>query len=195
MEVSAILCSRCQHPLPAAAFNATGMTACAYCASLFRLIAFPAALQPVEQGKPGELILIDGEAGCFYHPEKKAVLPCDSCGRFLCSLCDVEMNGEHLCPPCIESGKKKGRLKKLENHRIRYDDVALALAILPLVFFGCASPLTAPIALYVAVRYWNTPGSILPRTKFRFAVAILFAVIQIIGSGVVGYLWITGRLK
>jgi len=28
----------------------------------------------------------DTEAACFYHPQKKAVIPCDSCGRFLCAF-------------------------------------------------------------------------------------------------------------
>jgi hypothetical protein len=186
-----IQCSRCENPFPAAVFNTDGFTVCPSCTSWIRLIAFPAALKPADQGKTGDLILVDGEAGCFYHPEKKAVLPCDACGRFLCALCDVEMGADHLCPLCIETGKKKGKLKNLENHRVRYDDLALALAIIP-ILFSCIVALTAPIAMYVAIRYWNAPGSILPRTKVRFVVAIVFAVVEIVGCAVLGYFWIKG---
>ena len=191
-DVPSIPCSRCRDPLPAAVFNTPGMTACPSCNSGIRLLAFPAAIRPVEAGSSGELVIVEGDASCFYHPEKKAVLTCGYCGRFLCSLCDVDLNGEHLCPPCIESGRKKGKLKNLENHRVLYDDVALALTILPLMF--CVFPLTAPIALYVAIRYWNAPGSVLPRTRARFVLAIVFASIQVIGSAVLGYLMITGGL-
>ena len=194
MEASSIYCSRCQEPLPPALYNGSGMVACAGCATPVRLIVFPAALKPVEEGKAGELILVEGEASCFYHPEKKAVLTCGYCGRFLCSLCDVDLNGEHLCPPCIESGKKKGKLKSLENHRVRYDDVALALAILPMLF-SCVVVLTAPIAMYVAIHYWNAPGSILPRSKVRFVIAILIAAVQLGVCAVVFYFLVAGRLK
>lgn len=170
------------------------MGTCSGCGSSVRVLAFPAALTPVAAGKTGDLILVDGEASCFYHSEKKAVLACSYCGRFLCSLCDVEMNGEHLCPPCIESGKKKGKLKNLENHRVRYDDVALALAILPMLF-SCLVALTAPIAMYVAIRYWNAPGSIIPRSKVRFVIAIIFATVQIVGAVMVIYLFAMGKFK
>ena len=92
----------------------------------------------------------------FYHPEKKAVLTCNYCGRFLCALCDVDFAGQHLCPPCIESGKKKKKIKNLENHRVLYDDVALAVAVLPLMLCYFVV-LTAPISLFIAFRYWNAP--------------------------------------
>lgn len=191
MEVPAFPCSQCRNPLPAAAFNTGTKSFCPICGSELRLIVFPAAFKPVESGRAGDLILVEGEAGCFYHPEKKAVLPCDSCGRFLCSLCDVELNGEHLCPPCIESGKKKGKLQSLENHRVRYDDVALAMAILPLVFFGCVSPLVAPVTLYYVFRHWNSPRGILAKSKIKYVMAAVVATIEIVGGGVLGYLWVT----
>lgn len=194
MEASSLRCSRCEEPLPPASYNAPGMTACAGCASPVRLVVFPAALKPVETGKTGELIIVEGEASCYYHPEKKAVLTCGYCGRFLCSLCDVELNGDHLCPPCIESGKKKGKLKNLENHRVRYDDVALALAIIPMLF-SCFVALTAPITLYVAIHYWNAPGSILPRTRIRFVIAILFAVVQLTACAVFAYFLFVKGIK
>lgn len=194
MSVSSISCSRCQEPLPPEAINTPAMTSCLSCGSALRVLVFPAALKPVETGRAGDLILVEGEAGCFYHPEKKAAMTCSHCGRFLCSLCDVEINGEHLCPPCIETGKKKGKLSNLENHRVRHDDVALAIAILPL-FFYCVVPLTSPISLYYAIRHWNSPGTILPRTRIRFVVAMIFAVIEIVTSVVLIYFFATQRFK
>jgi hypothetical protein len=41
--------------------------------------------------------------------------------------------------------------------------------------------LTAPAALFMSIRYWKAPTSIIPRTKIRFMVAMFFAVTQIVG--------------
>ena len=121
------------------------------------------------------------EASCFYHPQKKAVVPCDSCGRFLCALCDVELHDEHLCPNCLESGRKKGNLKHLDKERILYDNIALRVAIYPLIlfFFWFVTIITAPAAIVLSIWYWKRPSSVLPRTKIRFILAILIAFAQI----------------
>ena len=131
-------------------------------------------------GKIGETILTDQEAGCFYHPNKKAVVACSNCGRFLCSLCDIDFGGQHVCSLCLAAGQKNRNFKNLENRRVLYDDLALALAIVPMigVYFTL---LTAPITLYVAIRGWSAPSSIIPRTKFRFVLAIVIALSQIAG--------------
>jgi len=177
---TAILCSSCYQALPWTAFNADSLKECPNCKSVVYALAFPSLFQPINPGKSGETLLVEGEASCFYHPNKKAVIPCTHCGRFLCSLCDVDFNGQHLCPRCIEQGKQHGKMKQLENTRTLYDDIALSLAILPMVTFYFTL-ITAPIALFFAIRYWNAPTSILGRTKIRFVIAILFALLQIVG--------------
>src|SRR5262245_52391916 len=189
-EVATVRCSRCEYALPQDIYNTEAMASCPGCASAIQLFAFPAILKPLEAGTTGDLVMIEGEASCFYHPEKKAVVTCNYCGRFLCSLCDVEFAGQHLCPPCIESGKKKKKLKNLENHRVLYDDVALALAVLPLLICYFVV-VTAPISLYIAIRYWNAPGSIIPRSKARYIVAIFIASIEIIAVAIGGYFLIS----
>ena len=95
-------------------------------------------------------------------------------------MCDCELNGQHLCPTCLETGKKKGKLRSLQNHRMLYDNAALALAVLPLLIFYFTI-VTAPMALYLSIRHWNTPSSLIPRTKMRFVLAILLASLQIVG--------------
>jgi hypothetical protein len=97
------------------------------------------------------------------------------------------LKGDHFCPACLESGKIKGTIKTLENSRTRYDSVALSLSILPLLVFFLTF-ITAPIALYVAIRYWNAPLSIVHRNKFRYVVAIVLATTQIAAWGIGIYL-------
>lgn len=179
-QIPAISCTNCYQVLPWTAFNRDALTECPHCKSTIYALAFPSLFQPVTPGKSGETLLVEGEASCFYHPTKKAVVPCSYCGRFLCALCDVDFNGQHLCPRCIEQGKQQGKMKNLDNTRTLYDDIAVSLAILPLLVFYFTL-ITAPIALFFAIRYWKAPSSILPRTKIRFVIAILFAVLQIVG--------------
>jgi hypothetical protein len=141
---------------------------------------FPALLAPPAVGSAGELVMLEGEASCFYHPSKRAATACDSCGRFLCALCDLDLNGQHLCPACLKSGKRKGKLKNLENRRLRYDSLAIALAFTPLLFFYLTI-ITAPTTLYVVIRHWNASGSIVRRSRWRMVVAAIAAVLEIAG--------------
>jgi hypothetical protein len=139
--------------------------------------------------------LAQGESSCFYHPHKRAVLPCESCGRFLCSLCDVELSGQHLCPGCLETGKRKGRLEQLQNHRLRYDKIALGLAVLPVLLIATAwfTIVTAPAAMFVAIRHWKSPSSLLTQSKVRFVVAMLIAGLQLAGWGWLVIVLLRGR--
>jgi len=165
------------------------MAPCSGCQAKTLAVAFPALLRGVASGKPGETLLVDTDASCFYHTQKKAEIACGNCGRFLCALCDVDLNGQHLCPPCIEAGKQKGKLEHLENRRVLYDNIAVSLALYPIIIFVIfyVSILTAPIALFVAIRYWNAPSSIIRRSKFRFILAIAIATLQLIGWAAVFY--------
>jgi hypothetical protein len=175
-------CPHCGAPLPATLCNTPRTVACAACRGWLNAAVFPAFFRPVATGVAGERIEVEGDASCYYHAGRQAVLACEGCGRFLCALCDVPLGGQHLCPACIEAGKKKGRLPNLHKHRVLYDDVALALAVYPIVIplFGwAASILAAPASLVVAFRHWNTPSSVVPRVRWRFVVAILFALLEI----------------
>jgi hypothetical protein len=56
--------------------------------------------------------------------------------------------------------------------------MALVLAVVP-AFLIWPTIITAPMSLYVSARYWRKPSSLLPRTKIRFYLAVLVAVLQI----------------
>lgn len=191
MPNAILTCTKCSVPVPAELYNLPRLTPCPACAAPLLINVFPAFVRTTTSVM-AESLLIQGESSCFYHTEKKAVLPCDSCGRFLCALCDVDFNGQHVCPTCLEVGKKKGKIKNLLNHRTRYDSIAIALAVFPLLIFYI-TPLTAPIAIYIAIRYWNAPVSIVPRRhKVRYVSAIVIASLQIIGWAV-GIYYFTNR--
>ncbi len=184
METALPSCSKCQAILPAELFNAPGLAPCPSCTSPLQVAVFPALFRPVT-GSTAENLLVEGQSSCFYHAQKKAVLPCDSCGRFLCALCDVEFNGQHICPSCLDAGKNKGKIKNLQQRRTRHDSVALSVALLPMLIFYLTI-ITAPIAIYLSIKHWNSPGSVVAqRSKVRFIIAITVACLQIVG-------WIVG---
>src|SRR5947209_7072732 len=127
MDAQIVACGKCKTPLVETIFNLEDLASCPACGSRLQIQVFPALFRRLAPGRSGEAVMEESEASCFYHPQKKAVLPCEGCGRFLCALCDCELNGRHLCPSCLEGGRKKKKIKSLENHRVLYDSAALAL--------------------------------------------------------------------
>src|SRR5438552_1543936 len=192
MTSALLLCPKCKSPLPESALTQASLVACAACAAPLQVEIFPAFFRPVVTGRDGEAVLVEGESTCFYHPQKKAVLPCDGCGRFLCALCDCELHGQHFCPTCLEVGRKKRKIKSLENERTLYDSIALALAVAPMLIFYLTF-ITAPAALFVAFRYWNAPRSIVHRSRIRLVLAMIFASLQIVGWAVAIYFLVAAR--
>jgi len=179
-----LACPACSKALPAALINTPDLERCPACLTRILVEVYPAQLAPPAIGSAGEALLLEGESSCFYHVTKRAVVACESCGRFLCALCDVDLNGRHLCTACLQTGKRKGKLKHLENRRTLYDRMALMLALLPMLIFYFTI-LTAPATIYVVLRHWNSPGTVVGRGRWRMVVAFIVATLQIIG-------WIVG---
>ena len=175
-----ISCTRCKTPLGAEAVNTFALVSCPTCKEPVRADVYPALFRKLPFGRTGDLVQTEKEAGCFYHPAKKAAVACSACGRFLCALCDVEFNNRHLCPMCLEKGKTKRKIKNLENHRVCYDKIALFVALISMLFVW-PTLISAPIVLFMVIRYWNAPRSIIPRTKIRFILAFGIACLQIGG--------------
>ncbi len=175
-----VFCPDCGIPLTAEAYNSGEEFPCGKCSAMLMVEAYPALFRGAGAVKNGEALSGSGEASCFYHPLKKAAALCSACGRFLCTLCETELSGRCLCPSCIEKGRLNEEIEQLVTQRTLHDGLALSLAILPMLFFPLTI-LSAPVTIYIAIRHWKTPGSILPRSRVRFVVAIIIALAQIIG--------------
>jgi hypothetical protein len=177
---ASIPCPSCRARLLDGVFNRQELVPCSSCGTALQIEVFPALFRKINPGASAQPVMVEGESSCFFHPQKKAVGLCGGCGRFLCALCDCELGGEHFCPTCLEAGKSKGKIKRLDNQRVRYDSIALSLALLPFLIFYFTI-ITAPITLFVAIRYWNAPRSLVRRTRIRFVFAIIIALLQIGG--------------
>ncbi len=179
-DAMVVPCSKCRAPLEEESFAGGQSVLCPGCGSILRIDAFPALkyLSPDFSESPSEKN--GGEANCFFHGSKRAEVSCSSCGRFLCALCDMEIEGRHICPLCLETGKRKRKLVNLENERTLYDRIALSTAVLPAILIW-PTILTAPVAVYIAIKFWNAPGSLLGKKRWKFVAAIGIASLQICG--------------
>ena len=135
---------------------------------------FPAIARASVAALP-ESVGDESEASCFYHPASRAAVPCEECGRFLCRLCDLEVDGRHVCPTCFQT-------QTTVTRRTMHDTIALAIATLPALFVWPVI-ITAPAALYVTIRRWRAPGSLVPRTRVRFYLAAALALSEMAGIG------------
>jgi hypothetical protein len=181
-------CSQCAAPLPVEFLNAPELRPCTGCAAPVRAELFPAFFRETAVGGQGEALLVDSEASCFYHLQKRAAAVCAACGRFLCGLCDVEMEGAHYCPDCLHQSQQKGKLGSIDNSRRLMDLLAFHLALGGIVIFYFAI-VTAPLAVYFGFKHWNTPLSIVRRSRWRLVAAIVLGSLQILGGlALVGFL-------
>jgi hypothetical protein len=177
---SAIPCGVCGAPLPAAAGEGIRAIRCPACGRPHTVELFPAFWRGLAGGEAARPVALPDQAACFYHPSSQAAAVCDGCGRFLCALCLVSFHGRSLCPACIQAGFRKRTFQNLDSRRILYDDIALGLALIPLLAWPLTA-LTAPAALFVAIRYWRTPSSLIPRSRARRVAAMVLALFQIAG--------------
>jgi hypothetical protein len=177
-----IRCGVCSWPLPPESWNPESAVACPGCGTRTQVFAFP-ALARVHVGAAPEAVGADTEASCFYHAQNRAESPCDECGRFLCRLCELDVDARRICPGCFSAGARGRKIQEVDTRRTMYDSIALALATFPVLLFWPAL-VAAPMSLYFVIRHWNSPRSILPRTRIRFYLAALFATLEIGGIGV-----------
>lgn len=145
---------------------------CPRCLKEVTTYAYPALFRslPESATSTGEAA-VEGDSSCFFHPSKKAVVPCDACGRFLCALCEVNLDGQHLCPTCLETGARKKNIQSLERSRHLNGRVALTVSILPFL-------ITGPIAIFLAIKHWNGELSLVSPARWHTRVALVMGIIQ-----------------
>ena len=185
MSDGRVACTACGAKLPDDFANTDDFRPCPSCNKLERVFTFPALRRPLTAA-PALPAMEEGEASCFYHPHKRAVVLCESCGRFLCALCDVEIGAAHRCPACLEAGKRKGTADSLPTRTLLWDGVALVFAVVPILVWPMTL-FTAPAVIFLVIKYWNRPLSVLPRTRVRLIFALLIALAQVFGWILLGY--------
>lgn len=197
-------CGVCGGALRGETLN-TGLPApCPACGAQGVAWVFPALFRPVPAGVTGEDLSEvngEGEAACFFHARKRATVPCDRCGRFLCRLCDLDFgDGRHLCPECLRAGRAERAMPELVNGRPVRDWVALVLTFLGAlwvvflpwltlgwgVFVGLLSLLPAAAGLFLGVRHSGDVRRgpvVLVGPRVRYGVALFLGLGTVLAWG------------
>ncbi len=179
MAGAPLYCTKCLSPLELPGDASYQQTVCLRCSAELEYWLLPALFRPQASGSAPRAA-VAGQAACFNHAGRKAVVECEGCGRFLCGLCDIEVRGRHWCPSCFEKKRTDGTLSHLPDRLTRYDRIALALTLLPMLFCCGPSLITVPIAFFVVAKYWSAPGSERASVRNTMLVSIILGVAQIL---------------
>src|SRR5262245_42267739 len=104
MSGPTVRCSHCETQLPAQPAGDWTSLSCVGCGETQSALVFP-AVTGVRFARPKDAPAVEGHSLCFFHAEKPATVPCDVCGRFLCSLCDLAFEGGHYCAACLDAAQ------------------------------------------------------------------------------------------
>ena len=198
-------CPACSSSLPDHLFQGQAEARCPSCQKIILGRLFP-ALWKQHEVKPPSLPSQpqEGEAACFYSPNRVATKTCEHCGVFISDAWAAKWGDMTVCLKCIENLRTKSKDLRFESGRTLWDNVALTLVVTPLIlavlllatfigyFFSIvlllATIVTAPAAIFVSLRFWKAPRSLVPRGPWRLAMA-LFVSFTLIG------LWVVAIVK
>jgi hypothetical protein len=146
---------------------------CPSCRTVLSIQAFP-RLGAADSGKRAVdgKHAAEGEAVCNFYPELQAETICDECGCFLSLKAAVDWNGRNVCLPCLHKLRESKADDDFLAKRTIYDNVALGLV----TWLAPFSLITAPLALYYLFRYRKAPRGIVPRSSFRWWLALVLSI-------------------
>jgi hypothetical protein len=160
----ALACPECGFELKPYFLESPDYRPCHVCGHETSVLPYPACFVAEQRITQADLRREEEDASCYYHESKKAAHSCSQCGKFLCALCSAQIGEDVLCPACVVSGEKKSQ--RLERGRTLYDSLALMVAVLPALTVSF-SIFGGPVAVYMALRYWKRPTSIVRRYQWR----------------------------
>jgi len=144
---------------------------------------FPAVIRSNEAVQ-AEAVLEGGQSTCFFHAKLPATAVCDVSGRLICDLCKTEWSGKTVSFEALQSLLAEDVAVKQERRCTKWDDIALSLVIFP-VLFAPVMILTAPVALGICLVKWRKGAtSLLRRSRWRYVVAALLAILEMIVGGI-----------
>jgi hypothetical protein len=162
-------CPNCGGELPSAETN-NEWQPCLYCERPLQI-----RIWPVVRQKTNAATALSDQATCFFHPDKAFQSCCQRCGRFVCSLCDLQLGAEHVCPTCFERGRGDSIAEagpaEWRYRDVLYDSIALTVGWAWILFYPIIV-LAIPAAIFLHVKYRKAPRSyLIPRSGWRFWMA------------------------
>lgn len=185
--MASLHCPFCGYHLsPTVLGTGSEVVTCGACQRLLHASVFPAFAEANAQKPP---LLPDppaeGEAVCFYNPGRRATTSCKHCGVLISDLWAAQWGSDTVCLKCLDHLRAKGKDERFETGRTLWDNVVLGLAawpfIPPLTAMYCMMTVTAPAAVFLGLWHWRTPGSLVPRGRWRLVLGLLLALLELGG--------------
>ena len=126
--------------------------------------------------------MVEGESSCFYHPQKKAVCPARDAAAFYARCAIANYTASITVPRAWRRAAARAKSRTSKTSACATTASRSSLAVLPMLVFYFTI-ITAPDSLFVALRYWNAPLSIVRRTRIRYVLALILATLQFVGWG------------
>ncbi|WP_269524624.1 hypothetical protein [Coraliomargarita parva] len=143
---------------------------------------FRAVIREREQVKVDPL-LESGDSTCYFHPKLPATALCDLSGRLICDLCRTEWEGQTVSFEALHQMAGKKNAAQTRNYQTQWDVIAMSTALLPLLIWPM-TVVTAPLALFFTLWKWKSgPASPVRKSRWRFVVAGLCSILQLVGWG------------
>lgn len=178
----ALPCPKCGIALQPEALGAVQSHVCTRCRTVWQGAVFPALLNPAPAPASKAAFANEGESVCFFHPQNRAVLSCERCGRFVCALCDMPIGSRHLCPACLSSGLGGEALPEAVPARFLWPETALLLGAIPLTIglpFWPMMIVSGPAAIALALFGWKKPGSLARgRRRWKIVAGLILGLVQ-----------------
>jgi hypothetical protein len=175
-----LTCPHCSESLPVNLFVGGQSGRCPACHSQVEAYIFPEFYRD-SAARPDFHLAQEHEAVCYFHSRYRATNPCDHCGRFLCELCAINVGNRQLCAECLSQLRKQRNETGLVQYAALFDNVSLFLVTAPIltIFFWFLTIFSAPVSLFLSFYYWSRQWNLLPRSRARFVLAILFSLLLI----------------
>jgi len=171
----------------------TGWQSCLSCANRLQI-----CLWPVVRQNTNAAAALSDQATCFFHPDKAFQACCQRCGRFVCSLCDLQLGAEHVCPTCFErgrgdSGAEPGKAE-WRYRDVLYDSIAVTVGWGWIIFWPTIVA-AIPAVIFLHVKYRKAPRSyLIPRSGWRFWSAYVgLAWLPLLLASSIFVRWMAGR--
>ena len=175
-----LTCPCCSESLPVNLFVAGQPGQCPACRSQVEAYIFP-EFHKGSASRPAIRLAESGQAVCYFHSRYRAMDPCENCGRFLCEICAISIGSRQLCAECLSKLRKQRDEAGLVQYAALFDNVALFLVTAPVVIFlfWFLTIFSAPVSLFLSFYYWSRQWNLLPRSRFRYGLAILLSLLLI----------------
>jgi hypothetical protein len=172
-------CPRCRKDFDHARIR-SGRQICPQCNGSFEALRFDppevrAVVQAVELSGP------EGATACSSHRGNVAASNCGRCGVFMCELCQIDTDGQLLCPGCFDRLSAEGALPSARTTFRDYGRMGVTYVAAGIFLWFLAAPLGLG-AIYAGVQEIRQRRRIGEGSLARAWVAIVLGLVEVAGS-------------